>query len=457
MTTPATTPVTSRREPVNRPARSADAARPTAGAELTAGAPGPETPAAAPPATAGPAGIRGVLPELTAAHEVLAVVAHPDDESFGLGAVLSSCVDAGLTVRLLCLTAGEASTISAAEDLGVRRARELAEAAERLGLAEAHLEGLPDGGLASLPDGWLVDLVSRRLQSADAVLAFEPAGVTGHPDHVAASSAARAAAERAGLATIEWGLPPAVANELRARFAAPFVGRGGPGDHPIEVVVDRRRQRAAIDCHTSQEPANPLLRHRLELSTDREFLWVHPAPYPARLSRFVSSVGPLARADTGAAGRRELLAQLVAFAAGTSWPAEALADAPDAGYGVHCLHDDPAGWTLASVVTRSGSATPPHDHESWGAAATVVGCERNIRLAGSCPDHLHVIDEQLAPRGGGYLFRARDIHQACDASGGLTVSVHLLISGHHGPQRCREPQRGAGPEPAISRYGPITG
>ena len=42
---------------------------------------------------------------------VLAVVAHPDDESFGLGAVLAGFVDAGAAVAVLCFTHGESSTL----------------------------------------------------------------------------------------------------------------------------------------------------------------------------------------------------------------------------------------------------------------------------------------------------------------------------------------------------------
>jgi LmbE family N-acetylglucosaminyl deacetylase len=36
----------------------------------------------------------------------LAVVAHPDDESFGLGAVLSAFIDSGTRVSVLCFTRG---------------------------------------------------------------------------------------------------------------------------------------------------------------------------------------------------------------------------------------------------------------------------------------------------------------------------------------------------------------
>ena len=63
------------------------------------------------------AAIKHALP----ARSVLAICAHPDDESFGLGAVLSAFVDAGARVSLLCFTRGEASTLHTTRDLADAR------------------------------------------------------------------------------------------------------------------------------------------------------------------------------------------------------------------------------------------------------------------------------------------------------------------------------------------------
>ena len=48
---------------------------------------------------------------LPVASSVLAVCAHPDDESFGLGAVLHHFVANGADVAMLCFTRGEASSL----------------------------------------------------------------------------------------------------------------------------------------------------------------------------------------------------------------------------------------------------------------------------------------------------------------------------------------------------------
>lgn len=44
---------------------------------------------------------------------VLAVVAHPDDESFGLGAIIDGLTAGGMAVAVLCFTHGEPSTLHA--------------------------------------------------------------------------------------------------------------------------------------------------------------------------------------------------------------------------------------------------------------------------------------------------------------------------------------------------------
>src|SRR4029079_338128 len=83
-----------------------------------------------------------IAPSMTGAlprwESVLAVVAHPDDESFGLGALLDGFVQAGARVSVLCLTQGEATTLGApGPDLRHLRAMELQSASGRLGVASA--------------------------------------------------------------------------------------------------------------------------------------------------------------------------------------------------------------------------------------------------------------------------------------------------------------------------------
>ncbi len=199
---------------------------------------------------------------------VLAVVAHPDDESFGLGALLSTLVEAGREVRLVCLTRGEASTLGASDNLADVRRAELALAAACLGVREVALEDFPDGGLTGVSPEVLDEAVERRLGEARLVVAFEPGGVTGHPDHRAATETAHRIAARHRLPVLEWGVAPEVATALRAEVGAQFVVLDGAG--VADVCVDRARQLAALVCHESQIRDNPVLARRLALQGDRE-------------------------------------------------------------------------------------------------------------------------------------------------------------------------------------------
>lgn len=204
----------------------------------------------------------------------LVVVAHPDDESFGLGAVLTRFVDAGAAPSVLCFTHGEASTLHGRPgDLRVVRAEELQNAARLLGIASVDLLDEPDGGLAGLDPGRLEAVAQRtaRTVGADGLLAFDLDGVTGHPDHHAATLAAVAAGTALGLGVLGWTLPTAVSRTLIAETGAPFVGRP-PEQIDLVIEVRRERQLQAVRAHPSQAVPGSVLWRRLELLGDREHL-----------------------------------------------------------------------------------------------------------------------------------------------------------------------------------------
>jgi N-acetylglucosamine malate deacetylase 2 len=200
----------------------------------------------------------------------LAIVAHPDDESFGLGAVLAALVAEGTDVRVLCLTHGEASTLGAVDDLGPIRRGELARAAQRLGITDVNLQDFPDGGLQDVAPDILDHVVDRNIRDAAMLVVFEPGGVTGHPDHRAATALAYRVAARRGLTVLEWGVAPDVAAALNAELGTTSTGLAGPGT--LDIDVDRRGKRAAIACHKSQSHDNPVLVRRLHLAGDHERL-----------------------------------------------------------------------------------------------------------------------------------------------------------------------------------------
>lgn len=212
---------------------------------------------------------------------VLVVVAHPDDESFGLGALLDAFARAGAGVEVLCLTHGEASTLHGAPgDLASLRGTELAAAAAVLGVTRAMLKDHADGDLSVLPVAMLAAEVVGAADScgAEGFLVFDTAGVTGHPDHMAATAAGLLAAEMLNLPVLGWTLPEAVAAQLNKELGARFVGHA---DQEIDlyVTVDRARQRLASQAHTSQALPSSVLWRRLDLLGNNECLrWLREPP-----------------------------------------------------------------------------------------------------------------------------------------------------------------------------------
>jgi LmbE family N-acetylglucosaminyl deacetylase len=211
---------------------------------------------------------------------VLAVCAHPDDESFGLGAALAAFAARGTPTAVLCLTHGAASALGTSHgDLHQVRAAELAAAAAELGVDDVTLLDYPDGALAQEPTELLSGHVQQAAAQANAslLLVFDESGITGHPDHQQATRAASLFARRARLPLLAWAVEQRVAATLNSEFGTSFAGRT-TDQIDCSIEVDRRRQLSAITCHASQAHDNPALWRRLELQGNREvFRWLNRA------------------------------------------------------------------------------------------------------------------------------------------------------------------------------------
>ena len=204
--------------------------------------------------------------------------AHPDDESFGLGAILSAFAAQGARVRALCFTHGEASSLGDdPRPLGEVREDELNTAARVLRVGQVRLLDYPDGQLGHVPLAELAGQVAEAIAGADLLLVFDEDGVTGHPDHRRATEAALAAAAPIGVPVLAWALPHPIAAQLNRELGTGFHGER-MSDIDLVIDVDRQPQRAAIHCHRSQSDNNPVLWRRLDLLGDREYLrWLNPS------------------------------------------------------------------------------------------------------------------------------------------------------------------------------------
>ena len=127
---------------------------------------------------------------MIAGQTILAVFAHPDDESLACGGLLARAAAEGARVTLLCATRGEAGErVPGCSDdvgLGIVRRGELHDAAERLGIHELILLDHPDGELPG--ENYAIFrqemVVAMRHVRPDAVVTFGPDGLYWHPDHI---------------------------------------------------------------------------------------------------------------------------------------------------------------------------------------------------------------------------------------------------------------------------------
>jgi LmbE family N-acetylglucosaminyl deacetylase len=237
---------------------------------------------------------------------LLAVLAHPDDESFGTGGTLALYAQRGVRVFLVCATRGEAGEVDADclegfDSIAERREHELRCAAQKLDLAGVYFLDYRDSGMPGSADnqhpqalinGPLEEVAGKvayyiRLLKPQVVITFDPIGGYRHPDHIAIHKATVQAFHTAGNAANYPGDLPAyqpqklyyhtISKRLlkMAVRIMPLVGRdphkfGRNGDidlaslaaedFPVHAVIDYRpvlkQKTEASICHDSQGGGN---------------------------------------------------------------------------------------------------------------------------------------------------------------------------------------------------------
>jgi LmbE family N-acetylglucosaminyl deacetylase len=154
---------------------------------------------------------------------LMAVHAHPDDESSSTGGVLARYSDEGVRTVVVTCTNGEFGDAQGGvkpgddghDTNGVAQARlaELREACKHLGVTELELLGYHDSGMPEWeyrhsPEAFCnvpLDEVAARIGSLieryrpQVVISYDPDGAYQHPDHVHTARAAIAAVERTGI------------------------------------------------------------------------------------------------------------------------------------------------------------------------------------------------------------------------------------------------------------------
>jgi LmbE family N-acetylglucosaminyl deacetylase len=151
---------------------------------------------------------------------ILAVLAHPDDETFGLGGTLALYARKGYSVYYVCATRGEVGSadpefMKGFKDTAEMRTDELLRAAKILNLTDVFFLGYRDSGMPGMeanahPNAQInhpVDEVAARVVKyirelkPDVVITFDPIGGYKHPDHIHIHQATVLAFENADVAS----------------------------------------------------------------------------------------------------------------------------------------------------------------------------------------------------------------------------------------------------------------
>ncbi len=162
---------------------------------------------------------------------ILSVLAHPDDETFGMGGTLALYAQRGVDVYLVCATRGEVGDVDPEHMNGYKTAGEAREAelrcaAGKLGLAGVYFLDYRDSGMPGSPDNHharalaaapLEEVAAKvahyiRLLKPQVVLTFDPVGGYRHPDHIAIHRATVRAFEVSG--DPNWQPPSPLSEDL---------------------------------------------------------------------------------------------------------------------------------------------------------------------------------------------------------------------------------------------------
>ena len=227
---------------------------------------------------------------------ILAVFAHPDDESF-VGPVLARYAREGAKVYLAIATRGEKGTneragIPAGEPLAKVRREEASCSCRQLGIEPPIFLELNDGELGAMtsPLGANVQSVADNVEKLiaklrpDVVVTWGPEGGYGHPDHRLVSDAVTQAiqAEKASPRLFYLGFANDQVKPLNTVWAASvfFWHATDPTYLTVRVPFTRTDQSAyhrALECHKSQFSAGEM--EKLEKALDTAWdqgVWFRP-------------------------------------------------------------------------------------------------------------------------------------------------------------------------------------
>jgi len=210
-----------------------------------------------------------LVEQVAALGDIVAVWAHPDDESYLAAGLMAIARASGASVTCVTATDGElADTRRQRRAIARTRRAELGAALDVLDVTDRVRLGLRDGGCATAEPGGAVGAMAALAaiitsRSPDTIVTFGPDGLTGHPDHRAVSKWTMAAVRLAGsgVRVLHTAVTADIMDEnddINSRFDV--FEPGSPTIHRREdLSVDLTlggewldRKLRALECHASQ-------------------------------------------------------------------------------------------------------------------------------------------------------------------------------------------------------------
>ena len=152
----------------------------------------------------------------------LAIVAHPDDESFLLADTSLKLFAEGKRMGVLCVTKGEKGTDRLNRKLNLKqmakiRQTEALQAAKILKLSFVEFFNYPDGGLERLDFNKLTSRLAKKIDQYQPtlILTFGKEGISGHKDHVVIGKASLAAVKKSKHKPLEVLLASVPASSIK--------------------------------------------------------------------------------------------------------------------------------------------------------------------------------------------------------------------------------------------------
>lgn len=218
--------------------------------------------------------------------KLLAILAHPDDESLGVGSTLAKYAAEGVGTYLICATRGERGWTGDEKDnpgltaLGKIREAELRCAANTLNIKQVYFLDYLDGDLDQADAQEAIKKIAAIIREVrpQVALSFGPDGIYGHPDHIAISQFAAGACTLAADSSYldgkrlpshrvskfyyfvnDWNLTKnysGVFGEIRMEVDGAVRSLTAWEDWMYTTVIDGsghwRTALAAVNCHQSQ-------------------------------------------------------------------------------------------------------------------------------------------------------------------------------------------------------------